>query len=116
MSEQSITTRQRQLRRNRTRVRLQSNLTRPRLSIYRSNKAIYAQIIDSSGKVLATANSAKIKSKDGKIALATQVGALLAQTAKTVGVTKVALDRGAYRYHGRVRALAEAARENGLIF
>lgn len=116
MSEQSLTTRQRQLRRNRTRVRLQSNMNRPRLSIYRSNQAIYAQIIDASGKVLATANSIKIKSKDGKITSATQVGALIAEAAKSAGVTQVALDRGEYRYHGRVRALAEAAREHGLKF
>lgn len=94
---------------------------RPRLAVFRSASHIYAQIIDdASGKTLASSNSAEIlkasKTKAAKSELSTQVGAAIAEKAKAKGVTAVVFDRGGYRYHGRVKALAEAARGAGLEF
>lgn len=91
----------------------------PRLSVFRSNKEIYAQIIDDvNGTTLAAASSLKIKEAKGvaKIEQASLVGKQIAEVAKAAGVEKVVFDRSGYLYHGRVKALAEAARENGLKF
>ncbi|MBU0671570.1 MAG: 50S ribosomal protein L18 [Candidatus Margulisbacteria bacterium] len=89
---------------------------RPRLSVFRGLKNIHAQIIDdAAGKTLAAVTSLKMK-KGGNIAAAKQVGQQMAEKAKAVGITQVVFDRGAARYHGRVKALADAAREGGLIF
>lgn len=96
--------------------------TRPRLSVFRSNKQIYAQVInDLDGKTLASASTLesalKDKVKNGSTAdAANQVGKVLAERAKKVGVDKVVFDRGRFLYHGRVKALAEGAREGGLKF
>jgi large subunit ribosomal protein L18 len=107
------------------RMRYRINQTahgRPRLSIFRSSQHIYAQVInDADGKTLAAASTLdKGVKADGKtganVAAATTVGKLIAERAKAAGVTKVVFDRGGYRYHGRVRALADAAREAGLEF
>lgn len=93
---------------------------RPRLSVHRTSLHIYAQIIDDvQGHTLAAASSLEkdTKGKSGaNVAAATTVGKLLAERAKKAGVTEVVFDRGAYIYHGRVKALAEAAREGGLSF
>ncbi len=95
---------------------------RPRLSVFRSSKHIYAQIIDDSlGKTLASASSiekdVKSKLKTGAdVAAATEVGKLVAKRASAAGLTDVVFDRGSYLYHGRVKAVAEAAREAGLKF
>lgn len=105
------------------RVNIERNAVRevrPRLSIHRSEKQIYAQVIDDiKGVTLAAASSLdkdlKLKNGAGKDA-AQQVGKLVAQRAKKVGVSKVMFDRGSYIYHGRVKALAEGAREGGLEF
>ena len=94
---------------------------RPRLSVFRSSKHIYAQLIDDlNGVTLAAASSA---GKDatgvpygGNVKAAKAVGKKLAEAAKAKGITKAAFDRGHYRYHGRVKALADAAREGGLQF
>jgi large subunit ribosomal protein L18 len=93
---------------------------RPRLTVHRTHKQIYAQLIDDvAGKTLAAASSldteAKLKKGTDKEA-ATTVGKLLAERAKKAGVSKVQFDRGSYIYHGRVKALAEGAREGGLEF
>lgn len=95
---------------------------RLRLSVFRSSKNIYAQIIDDAkGHTLAAASSlekelkGKLKS-GGDIAAATEVGRLIAERAKKAGVERVVFDRGAYLFHGRVKALADAAREGGLSF
>lgn len=95
---------------------------RPRLSVYRSGKQIYAQVIDDiKGVTLAAASTVekdlreKIKS-GSTVDAAQQVGKLVAQRAKKAGVEKIVFDRGRYLYHGRVRALAEGAREGGLVF
>lgn len=95
---------------------------RPRLSVFRSSKHIYAQIIDDNlGKTVASASSiekdVKAKLKTGAdVAAATEVGKLVAERANAAGLTDVVFDRGSYLYHGRVKAVAEAAREAGLKF
>ncbi|MCE3008570.1 MAG: 50S ribosomal protein L18 [Bacteroidetes bacterium] len=93
---------------------------RPRLTVYRSNASIYAQIIDDlSGKTLVSCSS-RIKNIDGKKITKTEksvlVGKLLAEKAKAAGVSQVVFDRNGFKYHGRVKALAEGAREGGLQF
>jgi large subunit ribosomal protein L18 len=107
----------------RSRKRVQGTSERPRLSVYKSLRFIYAQVIDDTrGHTLAQASSADPalrealgKSTAGKEA-AKKVGELVAQRAKEQGVEKVVFDRGGYVYHGRVQALADAAREKGLQF
>lgn len=113
----------RQLRRRRhVRLRIVGTTERPRLSVFRSSKHIYAQLIDDlQGVTLATASSLSPGLKDtlkygGNVKAAAAVGKLLAQTAKEKGIAKAAFDRGHYRYHGRIKALADAAREGGLQF
>ena len=90
----------------------------PRLSVFRSNKAIYAQIIDDENKTTLVSASSLDKSlklkNGGNVEAAKAVGKLLAENAKKAKIKKVVFDRGGYLYHGRVKALAEAARENGL--
>lgn len=93
-----------------------------RLSVFRSPRHIYAQVInDQTGRVLANASTldpkirAAVKS-GGNVEAATAVGRAIAENAKSAGVTRVAFDRSGFKYHGRVKALAEAARENGLEF
>ncbi len=110
-------------RRDRLRFQLRKKAYgRPRLSVFRSGQHIYAQVIDDSqGRTLATASSldrdlrASLKTGADKDA-ATAVGKLVAERALAAGVTAVVFDRGMYLYHGRVKALAEAAREGGLAF
>jgi len=108
-------------RRNRTRGRLKdSNPGHLRLSIFRSGKHIYAQVIDDrNGTTLASASSmdkgAGLKS-GANVAAATAVGKLVAERAKKAGVEQVVFDRGGHLYHGRIKALAEGAREGGLKF
>jgi len=93
-----------------------------RLTVYRSNGHIYAQVIDASGsKVLASASTAEKEVRatmpnGGNVAAAVAIGKRIAERAKKAGVEKVAFDRAGYQYHGRVKALAEAAREAGLKF
>ena len=93
---------------------------RPRLAVFRSLKHIYAQVIDDRrGHTVAAASSGEKKgaaANGGNVAGAKQVGKLIAERAKAQGVTRVVFDRGGYLYHGRVRALADAAREAGLEF
>jgi large subunit ribosomal protein L18 len=111
----------RQKRHGRIRNRVVGNPDRPRLNVYRSLNHIYAQIIDDSkGHTLATASSLdgtlKDDKKGGNIEGAKSVGTLIAERAKAAGIEKVVFDRGGYLYHGRVKALADAAREGGLDF
>ncbi|MGA9326448.1 MAG: 50S ribosomal protein L18 [Salegentibacter sp.] len=111
-------------RRQKIRKRIRKNITgtesRPRLSVYRSNKEIYAQIIDDvEGKTLAAASSRdkEIASASGdKSEIAALVGKSLAEKALKAGVETISFDRGGYLYHGRVKSLAEGAREGGLKF
>ena len=93
---------------------------RPRLAVFRSNKQIYAQLIDdTTGSTLAEASSLSLQDKEKKepkLLQAKIVGSIIAEYAKKVGVQKVIFDRGGFLYHGRVKSLAEGARESGLIF
>jgi large subunit ribosomal protein L18 len=109
---------QRLKRHGRSRVHLSGTAARPRLNVFRSNKGIYCQIIDDVAQVtLVSASSLDIKEVNGGNVLgATAVGKLIAERALAKGITTVVFDRGGYIYHGRVKALAEAAREAGLEF
>jgi large subunit ribosomal protein L18 len=110
----------RQKRHERIRLRLTGTTGRPRLAVFRSINQIYAQVIDDSvGHTLASASTLEQGLRDGKATKTEQaklVGRLLAERARKAGVEKVVFDRAGFRYHGRVRALAEAAREAGLDF
>jgi large subunit ribosomal protein L18 len=111
--------RRRAIRRRRVRKSVDGSAERPRLSIFRSNKQIYAQIIDDTrGHTLAAMSSLEAKQSDGvdKMGDAAAVGEGIAKKAKDAGVSRVVFDRGGYKYHGRVKALAEAARSEGLQF
>jgi large subunit ribosomal protein L18 len=121
MSDRAKTKRTaRQRRHARVRKTVQGTPARPRLAVFRSNKHISAQIIDDrAGITLASASSAEASSRataHGNVSEAKQVGALLAERAKAKGISTVVFDRGGYLYHGRVAALADAAREAGLDF
>ena len=106
-------------RHKRVRAKISGTAERPRLDVYRSAKNIYAQVIDDvNGVTLASASSLDkaIEGYGGNIAAATAVGMLVAERAKAKGIETVVFDRGGYLYHGRVKALAEGAREGGLKF
>ncbi len=106
----------------RVRAQIAGTAERPRLNVYRSLEHIYGQLVDdSAGKILVSASSLdKAVRKElkggGNVAAARVIGRILAERAKAKGVTEVVFDRGGYKYHGRVKALAEAAREAGLRF
>jgi large subunit ribosomal protein L18 len=103
----------------RIRKKIRGTVERPRLAVFRSLKHIYAQIVDDrAGRTLAAASSKEKGAvvRGGNIAGAKEVGRLIAERAKARGITRVVFDRGGYLYHGRVKALAEAAREAGLEF
>lgn len=90
---------------------------RPRLTVFRSNKQIYAQLIDDvEGRTLASASSLALEAAGAKKAIAAKVGELIAQRAKEAGVESVVFDRNGYLYHGRIKELADAARNGGLKF
>jgi large subunit ribosomal protein L18 len=122
MNSQKLKHVQRLRRRNHVRRKITGTVERPRLTVFRSSKHIYAQLIDDlNGRTLAAASSLapdlrKDVSYGGNIKAAQVVGKRLAEVAKEKGITKAAFDRGHYRYHGRVKALADAAREGGLQF
>ena len=107
-------------RHDRIREKISGTKDVPRLNVFRSNSNIFAQIIDDeAGVTLVSASSLESELKlanGGNIEAATKVGELLAKKAKKAKISKVVFDRGGYLYHGRVKALAEAARENGLEF
>jgi large subunit ribosomal protein L18 len=103
----------------RVRKRLSGTSESPRLSVFRSNKQIYVQLIDDVGKkTLASASSRQIKisDKQNKSEVAKLVGKEIAEKAKSAGISTVVFDRNGYLYHGRVKALGDSARENGLKF
>ena len=114
-----IEARQRRSRKTRARIAEQKAV---RLAIHRTNQHIYAQVISAcGGKILASASTIEIEVRKelpngGNAAAAAVVGKLIAEKAKAAGVTQVAFDRSGFKYHGRVKALADAARENGLQF
>ena len=105
-------------RRRRVRAKVHGSAERPRVSIFRSNRGIFAQLIDDdSGRTLASVNWTESDLRSLKpMEQASKAGALLAERAKAAGIETVVFDRGGYQYHGRVKALAEGAREGGLNF
>ena len=113
---------QRQKRRYRVRNRIRATTTRPRLTVFRSNKHIYAQVIDdANGRTLVSASTVEKAAlsegaNGGNKSAAEAIGKLIATRAIEKGVKEVVFDRGQYRYHGRIAALADAAREGGLEF
>ena len=118
MANRKFDSRPRWIRHRRVRRRVVGAGDRPRLSVFRSNRQIYAQVIDdAAGHTLVSASSAESELEaDGKIDAAKSVGTTVAKRALEHGVKKVVFDRGGYQYHGRVKALADAARVEGLDF
>ncbi len=120
MQRKAMIKKQKQLDRRaiRTRAKIQGKEARPRLCVFRSLRHISAQLIDdSSGKTIASSSDHAVIAKGKKpVQVAGLVGADLAKKAVAAGVSEVVFDRGSYKYHGRVKALAEAARESGLKF
>jgi large subunit ribosomal protein L18 len=111
----------RRRRHRRVRKKIRGTAERPRLAVYRSNRHIVAQVIDDlTGRTIAAAASTEAAVRadggTGSVSAASRVGTLLAERAKDAGVTKVVFDRGGFQYHGRIAALAEAARAAGLEF
>jgi large subunit ribosomal protein L18 len=99
------------------RHKVSGTAVKPRLTVFRSNAQIYAQVIDDvQGVTLASASSASIKEKVSKTEQAAQVGKLVAKVAQEAGIVEVVFDRNGYLYHGRVKQLADSAREAGLKF
>jgi large subunit ribosomal protein L18 len=112
------TEQKRKRRHRRVRGRVHGSAARPRLCVFRSSKGIYAQVIDDdAGVTLASASTLVLDGASGsKSEKAAEVGKLVAQRARDAGIAKVVFDRGGYLYHGRVKALADGAREGGLEF
>ncbi len=110
--------RQRLRRRRRVRARIVGSAERPRLSVYRSNRGVFAQLVDDgAGRTLAAVNWTEPElRKLSAAAQAKRAGELLAERAKSAGIESCVFDRGGYQFHGRVKALAEGAREGGLKF
>jgi large subunit ribosomal protein L18 len=109
---------QRLRRRRRVRAKVVGTAERPRIAVFRSNRGIFAQVIDDdAGRTLAAVNWTEADLRGLKpMEQASRAGALIAERAKAAGVETAVFDRGGYRYHGRVKALAEGAREGGLTF
>jgi large subunit ribosomal protein L18 len=117
MTKKKDTLDPRQRRHRRVRKKVRGTAERPRLAVFRSNNHIYAQVIDDvAGRTIAAATTIKLGGATGNIDAAKKVGTEVAEKAKAAGVTKVVFDRGGFLYHGRVAALADAAREAGLEF
>jgi large subunit ribosomal protein L18 len=117
MGNRKFDTRKRWVRHRRVRKNVRGIADRPRLAVFRSSNHIYAQVIDDDqGHTLAAAGSVELKLDDAKTDVAKAVGMAVAKKALAAGVTKVVFDRGGYKYHGRVKALADAARSEGLSF
>jgi large subunit ribosomal protein L18 len=115
----AIRLRGRPRRHYRVRRKIRGNAERPRLAVFRSNRYVYAQVIDDdAGRTLAAASSreASLRERTLTVATAAEVGKLIAARCKEVGIGRVVFDRGGFAYHGRLKALAEAAREEGLEF
>jgi large subunit ribosomal protein L18 len=105
-------------RRRRIRAKVVGSAARPRVSVFRSNRAIYAQVVDDAGgTTLVAAQSGEVDAGGlNKTVVARKVGVLLAERARAKNIDTVVFDRSGYLYHGRVKALAEGAREGGLVF
>ena len=116
MSSNKFDSRNRMRRHRRIRRKIEGLKDRPRLNVFRSSRHIYVQIInDELGETIASASSLN-STQENNIEIASNVGAMIADKAKELGVSEVVFDRGGYKYHGRVKAFAEAARDGGLKF
>lgn len=115
---QTIKQNLRKRRQARVRAKISGSASRPRLSVFRSLKHLYAQLIDDqAGKTLASVKDTEIKDKKAKpVDLAFGIGELMAQKALKIGIQQVVFDRAGYKYHGRIKAVAEGARKGGLKF
>ena len=108
---------QRIIRNKRIRARVKGTAKCPRLCVFRSHKHLYAQLVDDTeGKIIIAISDLKLKKTSSSVKSASSMGKLLAKTAMDKGVVKVVFDRGGYKYHGSIKALAEGAREGGLVF
>jgi large subunit ribosomal protein L18 len=109
---------QRLKRRRRVRAKVRGTAERPRISVFRSNRGIFAQLIDDdAGRTVASVSWTEADLRGlGRMEQATRAGGLLAERARAAGVESAVFDRGGYKYHGRVKALADGAREGGLTF
>ncbi len=117
MNKQKHKNLKREIRHKRVRSRVSGVGERPRLAVFKANKHIYVQLIDDTvGKTLAAASSAEVKTKAKKNDLAKETGKLIAQKAADKKIKAVKFDRGGFAYHGRIKSLAEGAREGGLEF
>jgi len=117
MDTTKVKTKRKLRRKIRVRKSVLGSTERPRLSVFRSLSHIYAQIIDdTTGKTLVSASSVEAKSAGGNKSAASEIGKRLAEKAKAAGIAKVAFDRNGFKYHGRVKALADGARAGGLQF
>lgn len=104
-------------RKRRVRAKISGNAERPRLAVFKSLKSIYAQVIDdNAGKTLVSAKLSEIKKAGNTIEGASEVGKLIAKKCEAIKITAVVFDRAGYQYHGKVKALADGAREGGLQF
>jgi large subunit ribosomal protein L18 len=114
----TLTKREARLRRHRrVRGKIAGTAERPRLTVFRSNRGIFAQLVDDeAGRTLAAANWTSLDSSGAKTEQAEAVGKALAEAARKAGIERCVFDRGGYLFHGRVKALAEGAREGGLQF
>ena len=116
-NKQVVKQQKRAIRHGRVRSRVSGTASRPRLSVFRSNSHLYVQLIDDqAGTTLAQASTTDLKEKGAKFDKSQAVGKLIADKAAKLNITQVVFDRGGYKYHGRVKAVADAAREAGLRF
>ena len=99
------------------RIKIKGTASRPRLSVFRSNKGMYLQLIDDEkDKTLISARSSEVKSKDKKVVISYELGKLIAKKGIDKKIKAIVFDRGGYKYHGRIKAVADGAREGGLEF
>ncbi len=117
MNKEKIKQDKRERRKIRVRAKVKGTAERPRLSVFRSNKGMFLQLIDDDrGHTLVSAYSNEINKKDKKVVISFELGKLIAKKAIKKGIKEVVFDRNGYRYHGRVKAVADGAREGGLVF
>jgi len=116
MDKIKVKNKQQARRAARVRSKISGSAARPRLSVYRSNKGMFLQLVDdTTGRTLASAAMKEVKAAS-KVESGKELGKLIAQKAKGQKINQAVFDRGSYRYHGRVKAVAEGAREGGLVF
>ncbi|MCU0679859.1 MAG: 50S ribosomal protein L18 [Planctomycetes bacterium] len=117
MNINKIKQEKRERRHNRVRFKISGTTEKPRLSVFKSNRGMYLQLIDDSkNQTIVSVQIKEIKIKDKKTNIATEMGKLLAQKALAKKIDQVVFDRGGYKYHGRIKAVADGAREAGLKF